>query len=229
MKMQERLNHMAKTKTIKERLNRIRTPKQCSVKNAIISAALFFVGGIALGIIAKWLDNLALDSTIWWHRLFETMDLGNFFSDFAIWLLIALVIAAFSPSALRAAFNVFVFFAGMCVAYHAYTVLFSGFNPSSYMMIWYGVTLLSPILAVLCWYAKGTGTVPVIIDIAIITVFSLSCFAIGLFYISFRGVLYFLVFAGVVVVLYRDPKQLLISLPAGFLLSFLISPIWPYR
>lgn len=229
MKMQERLNHMAKTKTIKERLNRIRTPKQCSVKNAIISAALFFVGGIALGIIAKWLDNLALDSTIWWHRLFETMDLGNFFSDFAIWLLIALVIAAFSPSALRAAFNVFVFFAGMCVAYHAYTVLFSGFNPSSYMMIWYGVTLLSPILAVLCWYAKGTGTVPVIIDIAIITVFSLSCFAIGLFYISFRGVLYFLVFAGAVVVLYRDPKQLLISLPAGFLLSFLISPIWPYR
>ncbi len=220
---------MAKTKTVKNRLNQIRTPKRCSIKSAVISAALIFVTGIVLGIFSKWLDNLALDSTIWWHRLFETLDLGNFFSDFAIWLLIAMVIAVFSQSALRAALNVFVFFAGMCVAYHAYTVLFSGFNPSSYMMIWYGITLLSPMLAVLCWYAKGMGTVPVIIDIAIIAVFSLSCFAIGLFYISFRGVLYFMVFAGAVAVLYRNPKQLLISLPVGFLLSFLISPIWPYR
>ena len=217
------------TKTVKARINQIRTPKQCSVKSAVISAALTSIAGIVLGIIAKWLDNLALDSTIWWHRLFVTLDLGNFFSDFAIWLLIALVIAVFSSSALRAALNVFAFFAGMCAAYHAYTVLFSGFNPSSYMMIWYGITLLSPILAVFCWYAKGTGTVPVIIDIAIIAVFSLSCFAIGLFYISFRGALYSLVFAGAVAVLYRTPKQLLISLPVGFLLSFLISPIWPFH
>ncbi|MBQ5475263.1 MAG: hypothetical protein IIT65_11355 [Lachnospiraceae bacterium] len=219
---------MAKTKTVKERLNQIRTPNRCSKKSAVISAALIFVVGVVLGIFSKWLDKLALDSTIWWHRLFETLDLGNFFSDFAIWLLIAMVIAVFSPSAMRAALNVFVFFAGMCVAYHAYTVLLSGFNPSSYMMIWYGITLISPFLAMLCWYAKGMGTVPVIIDIAIIAVFSLSCFTIGLFYISFRGVLYFLVFACAVVVLYREPKQLLISLSAGFLLSFLISPIWPY-
>ena len=219
---------MAKTKTVKERLNQIRTPNRCSIKSALISATLIFVVGVVLGIFSKWLDNLALDSTIWWQRLFETLDIGNFFSDFAIWLLIAMVIAVFSPSALRAALNVFVFFTGMCVAYHAYTVLLSGFNPSSYMMIWYGITLISPFLAMLCWYAKGKGTVPVIIDIAIIAVFSLSCFTIGLFYISFRGVLYFLVFAGAVVVLYRDFKQLLISLSAGFLLSFLISPIWPY-
>ena len=219
---------MAKMKTVKERLNQIRKPKLCSAKSTIISATLIFVTGIVLGIVSKWLDNLALDSTIWWHRLFEALDLGIFFSDFAIWLLIALVIAVFSPTALRAALNVFVFFAGMCIAYHAYTILFSGFNPSSYMMIWYGITLLSPGLAVLCWYAKGTGTVPVIIDTAIIAVFSLSCFAIGLFYISFIGVLYFLTFAGAVAVLYRDPKQLLISLPVGFLISFLISPIWPY-
>ena len=97
------------TKTVKARINQIRTPKQCSVKSAVISAALTSIAGIVLGIIAKWLDNLALDSTIWWHRLFETLDLGNFFSDFAIWLLIALVIAVFSSSALRAALNVFVF------------------------------------------------------------------------------------------------------------------------
>ena len=214
---------------IREKLNNIRDPKQTPKKNIIITEVIIFMSGIVLGIFSKWLDNLALDSTVWWHRLFETLDLGNFFSDFAVWLLIALIIAVLSPSPMRAVLGVFVFFAGMCVAYHVYTILFSGFNPSSYMMIWYGITLLSPILAVLCWYAKGTGAVPVIIDVAIIAVFSLSCFSIGLVYISLRSVLYLLVFAGAIAVLYRDPKQLIISLPVGFLLSFLISPIWPYR
>ena len=218
---------MAQKNALKDRLNQIRTPKRCSAKSAVISAALIFAAGIVLGIFSKWLDELALDSSIWWHRLFETLDLGNFFSDFAVWLLIALIISVFSPSALRAALNVFVFFAGMCAAYHIYTVLFSGFNPSSYMMIWYGITLLSPALAVICWYAKGTGVIPVILDIAIIAVFSLSCFSIGWIYFSLRGALYLFVFAGAVAVLYKNPKQLLISLPVGFLLSFLISPVWP--
>lgn len=214
---------------IREKLNQIRMPKRVPKKTTLISAVIFFITGVVLGIFSKWLDNLALDSTVWWHKLLETADLGNFFSDFAVWLLIALIIAVFSPSAMRAALNVFVFFAGMCVAYHIYTVLFSGFNPLSYMMIWYGVTLLSPVLAALCWYAKGSGVLPVILDIAIIAVFSISCFSIGLIYISLRGILYLFVFAGAVAVLYRNPKQLLISLLVGFLLSFIISPIWPYR
>lgn len=214
---------------IREKLNQIRMPKQVPRKTILISAVIFFITGVVLGIFSKWLDNLALDSTVWWHKLLGTVDLGNFFSDFAVWLLIALIIAVFSPSAMRAALSVFVFFAGMCVAYHIYTVLFSGFNPLSYMMIWYGVTLLSPVLAALCWYAKGRGILPVILDIAIIAVFSLYCFSIGLVYISLRSILYFFVFVGAVAVLYKNPKQLLISLPVGFLLSFIISPIWPYR
>ena len=214
---------------IREKLNQIRMPKHVPRKTILISAVIFFITGVVLGIFSKWLDNLALDSTVWWHKLLETVDLGNFFSDFAVWLLIALIIAVFSPSAMWAALNVFVFFAGMCVSYHIYTVLFSGFNPLLYMMIWYGITLLSPALAALCWYAKGRGILPVILDIAIIAVFSISCFSIGLVYISLRGILYLFVFLGTVAVLYRNPKQLLISLPVGFLLSFIISPIWPYR
>ena len=220
---------MALKSDVKERLRQIREPMQCSLKRTLIFAAIIFVIGVVLGIFSKWLDNLALDSTICWHRVFETLDLGNFFSDFAIWLLIALIIAVFSPSAKQAALNVFVFFAGMCVAYHIYTIVFSGFNPLSYMMIWYAITLLSPFLAMLCWYAKGNGAVSVVLDILIIAVFSLYCFSIGLFYFSLRGILYLFVFFGAIAVLYRNPKQILISLPVGFLLSFLISPIWPYR
>ena len=214
---------------LRETLNQIRTPIQQTWKKSILFTACAFLCGIVLGIISKWLDNLSLDSTIWWHRPIESLDLGNFFSDIAIWLLAALLIAVFSDSAFRAALNVFLFFAGMCVAYHVYTLLFSGFNPMSYMMIWYGMTLCSPFLAVLCWYAKGSGTIALILNIGIIAVFTLACFGMGFFYVDCRGILYLLVFAGAAAALYQNPKQLLLSLPIGFLLAFLLSPVWPFH
>ena len=212
----------------REKLRQIRMPVQSLRKKAVTAALISFAAGVILGIISKWLDNTALVSNVWWHRLLEMTDLGNFFSELAVWLLLAMIIAVYSSSALQAALNVFLFFAGMCAAYHLYTVLFAGFNPSSYMLIWYGITLLSPLLAVFCWYAKGNGAVPVILDTAIIAVFALSCFSIGLIYISLRGILYLLVFVAACAVLYRDPKQMLISLAAGILLAFLISPLWRF-
>ena len=212
-----------------EKLNQTRAPKQLSGKKAALSAVSVFAAGILLGVFSKWLDNLGLDSTIRWHRMIECLDLGNFFSDLAVWLLAALLIAVFSASALHAALRVFVFFAGSCAAYHLYTVIFSGFNPASYMLLWYGITLLSPLLAALCWYAKGSGALSIVLSAGIFAVFSLSCFSLGLFYISFRGILYSLVFIGAAAVLYRSPKQLLIALPAGLLLAFLFSPFWPFR
>ena len=217
------------TTKIRENLCRIREPKKTAKTSAILTTILMLLTGIALGLFAKWLDNLALDDTVWWHRIVETLDLGNFFSEMAVWLLAALLIVVLSHSAFRAAWNVFAFFAGMCAAYHIYTILFSGFNPASYMLIWYGLTIVSPILALLCWYAKGSGTLPVLLDVGIIAVFMLACFGVGFVYITFRGILYLLVFVGAIAALYRSPKQLLISLPIGILLAFLLSPIWPYH
>ncbi len=214
---------------MRERLDNIRTPEKRSGKYTAVAAAVCFAVGVLLGIISKWLDNLAFDDLIWWHGIIERLDLNNFFSAMAIWLLMALIIAVFSPSAGRAALNVFLFFAGMCVAYHIYTILFSGFDPSSYMMIWYGITLASPVLAVLCWYARGKGAVPVVMDLCIMSIFSLACFGLGLFYIDPLGILYVLVYLAAVIVLYRDPKQTAISIIGGFLLAFLLNPLWPYH
>lgn len=213
---------------IMDKLNEIRTPGPPAGIWAVLFTALAFIGGGALGILSKWLDELALDSAVWWHVILERLDLNNFFSDLAIWLLAALVIAVYSSSAFRAAWNVFAFFAGMCAAYHLYTVVFAGFNPASYMMIWYGITLVSPILAALCWYAGGTGPAAWVLDSGIIAVFALSCFAIGRFYVGWRGILYLAVFAGAVLTLYRSPKQIGICLAAGFALAFLASPFWMF-
>ena len=212
-----------------EKLNDIRSPGQQSKKEKILCIGGSLIAGILLGIFSKWLDSIALDNSIWWHRIIERLDLGNFFSDIAIWLLIALAIAVFSSSALYAALNVFAFFAGMCTAYHLYSILFAGFNPLSYMMIWYAITLISPVPAALCWYAKGKGIVPILLDIGIMAVFTLACFSLGFFYVDLRGFLYLLIFIGAAAILYRNPKQTAISLPAGFLLAFLLNPLWPFK
>lgn len=214
---------------IKEQLDQIRVPETVPGLKAAIHTGAALIAGMALGVFAKWLDNLALDSSVWWHRGVEALDLGNFFSDIAVWLLAALMIAVFSASALRAGLNVFVFFAGMCAAYHIYTVLFSGFDPAAYMMLWYGITVISPLLGALCWYARGSGMAAMVLSIGILAVFWLSCFAIGIVYVSWKGILYGLVFAGAAAVLYRSPKQLLVCLPLGLVLAVLLSPIWPYR
>ena len=212
-----------------EKLNDIRSPGQKSKKDKILCTASSLIAGILLGVFSKWLDSIALDNNIWWHRIIERLDLGNFFSEMAIWLLISLAIAVFSSSALMAALNVFAFFAGMCTAYHLYSVLFAGFNPSSYMMIWYAIALASPVLAALCWYAKGKGIIPILLDTGIMTVFFLSCFSLGFLYVDLRGILYLLVFIGAAAIIYRNPKQTAISLSAGFLMAFLLNPIWPFK
>ena len=212
-----------------EKLNDIRSPGQKSKKDKILCTASSLIAGILLGVFSKWLDSIALDNNIWWHRIIERLDLGNFFSEMAIWLLISLAIAVFSSSASMAALNVFAFFAGMCAAYHLYSIVFAGFNPSSYMVIWYAITLVSPVLAALCWYAKGKGTIPIFLDIGIMAVFTLFCFSLGFFYVDLRGILYLLVFIGAAAIIYRNPKQTAISLSAGFLMAFLLNPIWPFK
>jgi hypothetical protein len=117
----------------------------------------------------------------------------------------------------------------MCAAYHLYSILFAGFNPLSYMVIWYAIALVSPVLAALCWYAKGKGIIPILLDTGIMTVFFLSCFSLGFLYVDLRGILYLLVFIGAAAIIYRNPKQTAISLSAGFLMAFLLNPIWPFK
>ena len=202
-------------------LYKIRTPnKDIKLSAQILNSILILLFGIALGVAAKWLDSIPFNDAIWWQYILGVLDLRNVFSEFAIWLLIALAVSVYSRTPLRASLNAFLFFAGMCISYHLYTIVFAGFNPRRYMMIWYGFTLLSPLLALICWYGKGETKTSLIIDILILAVMMSECFAIGFWYFDITRIINVIIFIGSAVVLYSKPKQTLVSLLGAVVLSF---------
>ena len=206
-----------------KKLDRIRLRNQnFALKSKIINSLLIFLIGVFLGIFAKWLDNLALDDAIWWHRILEFLNLNNIFSEFAVWIFLAVTISVFSKTPLRSSLNVFLFFIGMNISYHLYTIFFSGFNPQSYMIRWYAITLVSPILAYICWYAKGDSKISILISSIILSIMFILCFNIGPWYFYLKSLVDLIIFAAILIVLYVKPKNILFSLLIGILLSFCV-------
>lgn len=210
---------------IKEYLKKVRTPKAIKIKTKVINTILIFILGITLGIFSKWLDNLNIDNTIWWQNIIDILDLGNVFSLFGIWIFIAVTISIFSSTPKRASLNMLLFFIGMTVSYHIYTILFSGFNPFNYMIVWYSITSISPLLAFICWYAKGKGKLSFIISTLILTVMSLSSFNIGIWYFDINSIIDLLLFIGTILVLYKTPKKTIYNIIFSLIFSFIIGII----
>ena len=189
----------------------------------VINTFIVLVFGIVLGIFSKWLDNTPLNDSIMWKRfLLGYLDLGNVFSMIGIWLLIALCISIYSATPLRASINVFIFFLGMNISYHIYTIIFAGFNPMNYMMIWYFLTLFSPILTFICWYSKGAGIIPVIINTCIIAIMILCCFGIGMWYFDFTSIINTIIFIITLIILYNTPQKSIITLIGGLVIAFVV-------
>lgn len=208
---------------MKKTLNMIRiSDKNIKLKNKIINTILIFLFGIILGVFSKWLDNLSIDDTIWWQHILGVFDLRNVFSLFGIWLFIAIAISVFSNTPLRASLNVLLFFVGMTVSYHLYTIYFSGFNPMRYMMIWYTITLFSPVLAYICWYAKGNSKISMVISSLILSVMFISSFEIGIWYFDIKSIIDLIIFIGTVFVLYVNIKNTMFSLVIALILSFIL-------
>lgn len=204
-------------------LEKIRIPsRELPTLKKVINTTLIFLLGVGLGIFSKWLDNLSIDDSILWQHILGILDLGNIFSMFGVWILIATSISIFSNTPLRAGINVFVFFLGMCFSYHLYTIIFAGFNPMGYMMIWYLVTLISPLMAFICWYAKGNGVIPFIINICILTVMIFCCFSIGIWYFDFNSIIETLFFVVTLFILYDTPKKSIYTLVISFIFAYII-------
>lgn len=137
-------------------------------------------------------------------------------------------ISIYSTSPIRAAINVFVFFTGMVVSYYLYSMRVAGFFSKSYALVWVGFTAISPLLAWICWYAKGNGNLSLGISSLLIAVLFHASFVYGWRYFDMRSVLELITFLCGVAVLRRHTARatigmLALGIAAAFLLSLMIS------
>lgn len=199
-----------------------------SFKKQILNTFFVFLFGFFLGYFSKFLDCTASNELPY---LIEKIDLRNFFSRLAIWLLLALIISIYSNSPLRAGINVFLFYAGMLISYYAYTKFFAGFFPINYIMIWVLLTFMSLFLAFICWYAKGEGIIPLFLSAMIIAVLFIQAFSFGLdfsyFDISYQGLEVIVWLVGIAI-LYKSPKQLALMLSLSFIFAILLKQFVPF-
>lgn len=203
-------------------LNEIRKPMNLPVSRKCINSISIFIVGVILGVLSKVLDETASNSL---PSFLEILDLSNFFSRMGIWIFIAVMISLYSKSPMRSASNVFLFFVGMVGSYYLYTIEIAGFFPKSYMMIWVAMTLITPFLAFVLWYAKGKGTIAVFLSAIILLFTSRQAFAFGFWYFDIRYTLELLLLIVAICILYQSPKQLVKVVTIGMLLFFLTAPI----
>ena len=215
---------------MKTKLNKIRKPKKKKNSRGSLfrNTILILLLGAALGIFAKWLDELAIDDRVWWQLIIEKLDLGSVFSEMPVWLVLTMAVAVFSGSPGQAALHSFVFLLGMCLAYHAYTIMFAGFNPDRYMMIWYALAAASPLLGAVCWYGKSAHNAAIAIDVLLLAVLFRFCFSVGWVYVGLNGIVNAALFAVAIIILYKSPKQILIGALGGAALAVALGPLLPF-
>lgn len=183
-------------------LNKIRSiENEIPITRKIINTILILCFGIVLGTFAKFLDTTASNTLPF---IFEYLDISNFLGRFAIWLLIALYIAIYSHSSIRASLNVLVFFIRMVSSYYLYSYFVAGFFPKNYAMIWLGFTAISPLLAFVCWYAKGKSKISFILSVIIIAILFNFTFIYGWIYFDVYSILEVIVFGCALIALKRN-------------------------
>ncbi len=206
---------------LSKQLNAVRSPVNSkSFVMKFFYSALAFLAGLGLGVFSKFLDGVAFNEL---PKLLQIIDLQNFFGRFSFWALITLAIAVYSKSRIRAALNVFLFYAGMLLGYYIYTIVFAGFYPDgSYLAMWIVYAIISPFISVVCWYAKGTGLTAALLSAMIMAFLFSQAFNVGLFYFSvnYQG-LEIILWLASVVILYRSPMQTVVSVVASIPLIML--------
>lgn len=209
-------------------LDSIRKPRQVSLPKQVLATACILLLAFGLGVFAKYLDHRQAELPAVLSALDRSLDLHNFLSGLSPWLLGALAVSLYSASPKRAAVNVFAFFAAMLGGYYIYCYFVAGFFPLRYVLIWCGLTLLSPILACICWYALGKGRAAGLLTGGILAVFLNCAFAFGWVYLSLRSVLDLLCLLGAAVMLRRPVRELPLTLGAAALFAVVLRAVCPF-
>lgn len=131
------------------------------MKKRILNPISMFIIGLFLGVISRLLD-------------IYTQNLGNIFSQLAVWILLGTIISMYSSSKKEAMLNIFPFCMGMLITYYFVAKITKGVYSNSFILAWTIFALSTPILAYFAWQTKQKGIFPKIISIGIVITSILS-------------------------------------------------------
>lgn len=205
-----------------------RNPAKTSTKGRmLLGFILFFVGGILLGLAAKYTQGpeFGKSDVAFLRDAASLLQLKTVFAGKTLWVAAAVVAAALSATPLRAVFNVFFGFLGACAAYCSFSVLYFKTEFTGDMkelIIWAAIIT---VLSYLVWYAKGKGILAVLISTAVLTLMAMLCFDVGIWYFKIYGVVTTLLYIVTVIVLYKDPWQTVAELLLSFAAAYAVAAI----
>lgn len=153
-----------------------KTERAQRIKDLLL-ICLILVLGVLLGILAKFLDNISRDNL---PVILQQMRLDRLLSRMPIWLFLALIISLYSRTPLKASISVFLFFSGLIGSYYWYSATILGVYSISKVSYWLFFTLVSPVLAYICWYLKLKNYFSRFLLISIISVLAYYVFIDGL-------------------------------------------------
>lgn len=116
-----------------------------------------FLIGLILGIVSRLLG-------------IYTQNLGNIFSQMAIWILFGILISIYSKTKKKAMLNVFPFCIGMLITYYFVAFISNGVYSNVFILGWTIFSFCSPVLAYFTWMTKEKGIFPKIISVGIVFV-----------------------------------------------------------
>lgn len=127
------------------------------MKKLLLNPFGMLIAGLILGVISRFLD-------------IYTQNLGNIFSQMAIWILFGVLISIYSSSKKKAMLNILPFCMGMLITYYFVALITDGVYSHIIILGWTIFALCSPLLAYFTWITKEKGVLPKIISTGIILV-----------------------------------------------------------
>ena len=131
------------------------------MKQRILNPAGMLILGFLSGALSRWLD-------------LRTTNLGNVFSQLAVWILFGVLISIYSRTKKAAMGNILLFCLGMLLTYYGTAAATNGVYSQTMIAGWTVFALCSPFFAWFAWLAKEKGVFPKLISAGIVLASVLS-------------------------------------------------------
>ena len=131
------------------------------MKRKVMNPFAMLCFGLAIGAAARLLDIF-------------TTNLGEIFSQMAVWILMGTLISIYSRTAKQAMANVLTFCLGMLLTYYFAAALSRGIYSMEFIIGWTVFALCSPVMAYFAWLTKEPGIFAKIVSVGIIAASVLS-------------------------------------------------------